>query len=128
MCGIAGVVDFRHFPVSRHEIEAMNDAMRHRGPDGEGVFLNGAVGLGHRRLAILDPQGGLQPFRSEDDRVVITYNGEVYNFVEIRNELRADFDFRTGSDTEVVLRAYQKWGIDCLEKFQGMFAIGIHFW
>jgi len=104
----------------------MNLALIHRGPDGDGIFCKGNVGLAHRRLAIIDPRAGIQPFYSEDRRLILSYNGEVYNYLELRQELGNDFRFWTQSDTEVVLRAYEKWGIDCLERFRGMFAFALY--
>src|SRR5579864_4593660 len=103
----------------------MNQAMIHRGPDGYGLFTAGHVGIAHRRLAIIDPKAGIQPFRSENDRLALTYNGEVYNYIELREELKSQQSFRTTSDTEVVLRAYQQWGIASVSRLQGMFAFGL---
>lgn len=126
MCGIAGIVQFSKKPVVLADLQAMNQAMRHRGPDGDGLFVAGNVGLAHRRLAIIDPRAGVQPFKSEDDGLALTYNGEVYNYIELKDELKAELPFRTTSDTEVVLRAYQKWGIDSVSRLQGMFAFGLY--
>jgi asparagine synthase (glutamine-hydrolysing) len=103
----------------------MADSMAHRGPDGDGVRVRGPVGLSHRRLAIIDPALGFQPFVSDDGTLALTFNGELYNYVEIRREL-GDSHFRTDSDTEVVLRAYERWGIACVDRFRGMFAFAIH--
>ena len=126
MCGIAGIVNFNGRPVDARELGAMNDALIHRGPDGEGTFREGNIGLAHRRLAIIDPRLGAQPIFNDDRTVVLSYNGEVYNYREIRDELTDGFDFRTESDTEVVLRAYEKWGMACLERFRGMFACALY--
>jgi len=126
MCGIAGIVNFNGRPVDAQELARVNEALAHRGPDGEGIYCQGNVGIAHRRLAIIDPQTGSQPFFSEDRKLILSYNGEVYNYYEIRQELRADHNFRSRSDTEVVLNAYQKWGINCLERFRGMFALAIY--
>jgi asparagine synthase (glutamine-hydrolysing) len=102
------------------------DQMAHRGPDGSGVFLEGSIGLGHRRLSIIDLGGGTQPFHGEDGRHVLVYNGEVYNFKEIRETLEAKGRrFRTHSDTEVILQAYEEWGTDCLARFNGMFGFAL---
>src|SRR5690349_5393795 len=105
----------------------MTDAIAHRGPDDEGVWSHGPVGLGNRRLAIIDlTPGGHQPMLSDDGEVVLTFNGEIYNFRELRAELEgAGQRFRSNSDTEVVLRAYLQWGADCVERFNGMFGLAI---
>ncbi len=101
-------------------------AMAHRGPDGEGLRVDGNVGIGHRRLSIIDPAGGRQPMGNEDGTVWITCNGEIYNFLELRGELeKKGHRFRTRSDTEAVLHAYEQWGDDCVNRFRGMFAFGI---
>lgn len=126
MCGIAGIVNFDGRPVETAALARMHQTMAHRGPDGEGIYCSGAVGLAHRRLAIIDPAAGIQPFYSADRQVVLSYNGEVYNFIELRKELEGDGPFTTHSDTEVVLRAYEKWGIACLQRFRGMFAFALY--
>jgi asparagine synthase (glutamine-hydrolysing) len=126
MCGIAGIVRFDSQPVDPGELAALNRALGHRGPDGEGVHSAAGVGLAHRRLAIIDPAAGQQPFFSDGRDVALTYNGEVYNYVELRDELKRDFAFTTQSDTEVVVKAFQKWGIDCLQRFRGMFSFGLY--
>lgn len=126
MCGIAGLFRQDGAPVDRDLLKKMTDILAHRGPDGEGFFVEGPVGLGHRRLAIIDLATGTQPMASEDGSTWITYNGEVYNFRELRQELCAlGYSFRTLSDTEVVLVAYQAWGTECLARFRGMFAFAI---
>ncbi|OGJ54727.1 asparagine synthase (glutamine-hydrolyzing) [Candidatus Peribacteria bacterium RIFCSPHIGHO2_02_FULL_49_16] len=125
MCGIAGIIGIAA-PVDPGDLRAMNEAQKHRGPDGEGVWSEGALGLGHRRLSIIDPQGGAQPMTSEDGAFRITYNGELYNYRELRDELvRCGRRFRTQSDTEVLLQSYAEWGENCVTKFRGMFAFGI---
>lgn len=107
-------------------IRDATDQMAHRGPDGAGLFLEGMIGLGHRRLSIIDLEGGVQPFQSEDGRYVLVYNGEVYNFAEIRETLEAKGRrFRTHSDTEVILQAFAEWGTDCLARFNGMFGFAL---
>lgn len=123
MCGIAGIIHLDGRPVDAGLLGAINDRQVHRGPDGGGVWTDGSVGLAHRRLAIIDPAGGHQPMQA--DGIVISYNGEVYNFTEIRRELEGHYTFRTDSDTEVLLRAYQRWGIDCVNRLRGMFAFAI---
>ena len=126
MCGISGVINLNGKPVGENDIRLMMEKMKHRGPDDEGVFIDGNVGLGFVRLSILDLSiAGHQPMHSHNNRYVIIFNGEVYNYIEIREELKNDFHFKTGTDTEVVLAAYQKWGKSCLDKFNGMFAFVI---
>ena len=126
MCGISGVINLNGKPVGENDIRLMMEKMKHRGPDDEGVFIDGNVGLGFVRLSILDLSiAGHQPMHSHNNRYVIIFNGEVYNYIEIREELKNDYHFKTGTDTEVVLAAYQKWGKFCLDKFNGMFAFVI---
>ncbi len=127
MCGIAGILNFNDEPVSLAVVRRMTDSIRHRGPDGEGQYCDGPLGLGHRRLAILDlSPAGHQPMMSEDGRYVISYNGEIYNFLELRAELEAaGFQFRSRSDTEVLLVAWRAWGEKCLPRLNGMFAFAI---
>ena len=113
-------------PVEPAWLEAMTRILAHRGPDGEGVYLDGAVGLGHRRLAIIDPEGGRQPLSNEDGSIWITFNGCVYNYQELARHLRAaGHTFRTHSDTEVIVHAYEQWGTECTRHFNGMFAFAI---
>lgn len=105
----------------------MCDVMAHRGPDGSGVWTSAGVGLGHRRLSIIDLAGSPQPMASADDRAVITFNGEIYNYRELRRELEGlGATFRTDGDTEVILAAWQRWGTDCLARLHGMFAFAIY--
>jgi asparagine synthase (glutamine-hydrolysing) len=126
MCGIAGIINFNRQPISEKDIRLMMLKMKHRGPDDEGVYIDNNVGLGFVRLSILDlSSAGHQPMHSHTERYVIVFNGEVFNYIEIRDELKSDFDFNTGTDTEVVLAAYQKWGEACLDRFNGMFAFVI---
>lgn len=127
MCGITGLVRFDGTSASRGTVEAMTDAIPHRGPNDEGVHVDGPTGLGNRRLAVLDlSEAGHQPMTTPDERYTITYNGEVYNYEEIRARLRKlGHTFDSDSDTEVVLHAYAEWGADALERFQGMFAFAI---
>ncbi len=128
MCGIAGIIEKRAATVDRARLQAMTDCIAHRGPDGEGVAVFGAVGLGHRRLAILDlsPQGA-QPMGYGDTGLTVVYNGEIYNYKEIRDELVAlGYAFHTGTDTEVLLAAYDAWGEQCVARFNGMWAFAIH--
>lgn len=127
MCGIAGVLDRSGAPVAPELLKRMGDAIAHRGPDGEGQFADGPAGLANRRLAIIDPTRlGDMPMSTEDGSLTITYNGEVYNFSELRQELEARGEtFRSETDTEVVLKAYAVWGPAAVERFNGMFALAI---
>ncbi|WP_407680403.1 asparagine synthase (glutamine-hydrolyzing) [Candidatus Chordibacter forsetii] len=128
MCGIVGQINFDKTPVSPVVLKKMTDAIRHRGPDGEGHWIEESVGFGHRRLSIIDPSPlGRQPMVSQNQRYILTYNGEVYNFRELRTELEAKgYGFRSQTDSEVVLYALVEWGSDALLKFNGMFALS--FW
>ena len=127
MCGIAGIINYNNKQVEEKEIRVMMRKMKHRGPDDEGVFIDKNVGLGFVRLSILDlSSAGHQPMFSNDDRFVIVFNGEVYNYIELREELKHKYQFKTGTDTEVILTAYQEWGEQCLDKFNGMFAFVIY--
>lgn len=127
MCGIAGVFNVLGRPVSINDLKRMTDIIRHRGPDGEGFWTDSFVGFGHRRLAIIDLSPlGHQPMQNDDGTLVITYNGEVYNFQNLRMELESKgYRFHSKTDTEVVLKAFQEWGRDCVHKFNGMFAFAI---
>jgi asparagine synthase (glutamine-hydrolysing) len=126
MCGIAGVLDLSGGPVDPRLVEAMNETQRHRGPDDAGLHVAGPVGLGNRRLAIIDRALGAQPMGSPDGSVWITYNGEVFNFEELRRHLEGrGHAFRTRCDTEVVLAAYLEYGVRCVDRFNGQFAFGI---
>ena len=112
MCGITGVFDLKgRRDVDRSLLERMNRMQSHRGPDGEGYHLEPGVGFGHRRLSIIDIEGGHQPLFNEDGSVAVTYNGEIYNFKTVREELLAKgHDFRTRCDTEVIVHAWEEWG------------------
>ncbi|MFN7976695.1 MAG: asparagine synthase (glutamine-hydrolyzing) [Vicinamibacterales bacterium] len=128
MCGIAGRVNFASgAPVDAGVVGAMCDLIAHRGPDGHGVHCDGMIGFGHRRLAIIDLSPlGRQPMQTDDGQVVITFNGEIYNFQELRDALEArGHRFRSHSDTEVILAAYREYGDACVEKLAGMFAFAI---
>jgi asparagine synthase (glutamine-hydrolysing) len=126
MCGIAGIIDMSGKNVSEESILKMTDLIIHRGPDDGGVFCHGSVGLGHRRLSILDlSSSGHQPMIL-DDQYIIVYNGEVYNYLEIKQELLGlGHEFTSGSDTEVILKSYKEWGQKCVQKFNGMWAFAI---
>jgi asparagine synthase (glutamine-hydrolysing) len=126
MCGIAGMLRQDGGRVDPNLLGRMTDVMAHRGPDGHGLHVDGPVGLGHRRLAIIDLTTGAQPMATADGMVWITYNGEIYNYRELRAELEArGHRFRTTSDTEVILEGYQAWGVEVLSHLRGMFAFGI---
>src|SRR3989440_3181726 len=127
MCGIAGIVkrDPRE-TVDEARLKRMRDVLRHRGPDGEGLLLDGPVGLGHRRLAIVDVAGGHQPMANEDGPIWIVYNGEIYNHAALRPGLEArGHRYRTRSDTETILHSYEEEGERCVERLQGMFAFAL---
>ncbi|MBF8731402.1 asparagine synthase (glutamine-hydrolyzing) [Pseudomonas guariconensis] len=127
MCGISGLIHLNNNPVSPVVLQRMTDAIAHRGPDGEGHWIEGNVGLGHRRLAIIDlSPAGHQPIASVSQRYVMAYNGEVYNFRELRTELESlGYQFRSRTDTEVVLNALIAWGTKALERFNGMFGLAL---
>ena len=127
MCGITGIVDLTgRRQIDERELRAMNATIEHRGPDGDGFHLEPGVGLGHRRLSIIDLSGGKQPLYNEDNSVVVTYNGEIYNYRELTDELRSrGHQFRTVCDTEVIVHAWEEWGADCLQRFNGMFAFAL---
>ena len=128
MCGIAGIVHLNGAPASTTLLKNMTDAIAHRGPDGEGQLVDGSVGLGHRRLSIIDlSPSGRQPMATADGRFVISYNGEVYNFRELRTELASrGYKFVSQTDSEVVLKSFAEWGIKCLDRFNGMFAFAVY--
>jgi len=128
MCGIAGLFHLTTpKPVDPSRVERMCDAMVHRGPDGAGVWTAPGVGLGHRRLSIIDLAGSPQPMHAADGRAVIVFNGEIYNYRELRTELAArGAVFRTDGDTEVILAAWQQWGPACLSRLNGMFAFALY--
>lgn len=128
MCGIAGIFHLETAkPVDPDRVKRMTDAIAHRGPDGAGVWTAPGVGLGHRRLSIIDLEGGAQPMQSDDSALTLTFDGEIYNFRELRQELEtAGFAFHTQSDSEVILHGWRRWGVGCVSHFQGMFAFAIH--
>lgn len=134
MCGINGIYGIADTNLAKQKIIAMNNCMRHRGPDDEGVFVEENIALGHRRLSIIDlSAAGHQPMASSDDRYQIIYNGELYNYKELKFELQrvisgsgtGAYLFKTNTDTEVIIAAYARWGADCLKYFNGMFAFAI---
>ena len=124
MCGIVGFVGAR---ADMQEIlQGMMDAIAHRGPDGQGQFIEGPAALGQRRLSIIDLEGGKQPMFNEDQNLAVIFNGEIYNFQELTAELmRAGHTFATRSDTEVLLHGYEQWGKEMLQKLRGMFTFAI---
>ncbi len=128
MCGIAGIFHGETpKPIDPARIERMCDALEHRGPDGSGVWTAPGIGLGHRRLSIIDLEGSPQPMASKDGRAVISFNGEIYNYRQLRRELEQQgANFRTNGDTEVILAAWQRWGVDCLKRLDGMFTFAIY--
>ncbi len=134
MCGIAGFLQLQHDPLPQEAslwLKNMTDAIQYRGPDGEGHFIDNQVALGHRRLSIIDLHTGAQPMHSESstdstEQLSITFNGEIYNFKELRNKLEdKGYSFRTNSDTEVILHAWHAYGQDCVQHFEGMFAFAL---
>lgn len=127
MCGICGVLRLDGQPVKANTVIKMSTTMAHRGPDGEGVWVNKSIGFGHRRLAIVDlTPAGHQPMCNESADVVIVYNGELYNHMDLRVELEsAGHHFHSRSDTETIIHAYEEWGTACLDRFNGMFAFAI---
>ena len=127
MCGICGFVSNHKLDQDRFSLlNALNQTLDHRGPDSDGYYINGDVGMGMRRLAIIDIASGDQPIFNEDKSIAIVYNGEIYNFQELRGQLeRYDHIFSTNSDTEVIVHAYEQWGDECLLKFNGMFAFSL---
>lgn len=128
MCGIAGFINFNGHgsDEARHRIKRMTDTLIHRGPDAEGFFVDESAALGHRRLSIIDLASGKQPMGTADGKIQIVFNGEIYNFLEVRRELEArGHSFARRSDTEVILMAYLEWGERCIEKLFGMFAFAV---
>jgi asparagine synthase (glutamine-hydrolysing) len=131
MCGLVGILSFNGKPVDKNLLIKMRDTMAHRGPDGEGVWISkdNKIGFGHRRLSIIDlSENAAQPMCNEDGTLWVSFNGEIYNHAEIRSELEkfGGHHWRSDhSDTEVILHAFEQWGIDCLERFRGMFAIAL---
>jgi len=127
MCGISGYINLNGEEASYSIIKSMNDSISHRGPDGEGFWLDKEIAIGHRRLSILDlTDAGKQPMLSHDNRFVISYNGEIYNFKEIREDLITQgIKFNSNCDTEVLINSVSTWGIDAIKKFNGMFACAI---
>lgn len=126
MCGITGIFDTQsQRDIDPSLLSRMNDSQYHRGPDDSGIHTEPGVGLGHRRLSIIDLAGGHQPLFNEDNSVAVVYNGEIYNFQALARELQANHQFRTHCDTEVIVHAWEEWGEACVERFRGMFAFAV---
>jgi len=127
MCGICGIINFNHSIVDEISIRQMMHTMKHRGPDDDGVFIENNVGFGYVRLSIIDLSiAGHQPMFDNSGRYVMIFNGEIYNYIELKEELRDKYNFNTKTDSEVLLAAYIVWGESCLNKFNGMFAFAIY--
>lgn len=127
MCGVAGIFNLTGEPVSPVILRKMTDAIAHRGPDSEGFYIDSFIGLGHRRLSILDlSRSGHQPMNSDDGKFILSYNGEIYNYQNLRVQLEGHgHRFHSQTDSEVVLHAYIEWGPACVTRFNGMFAFAI---
>lgn len=127
MCGINGIFNFYEKGINEEIIKKMNNTLGHRGPDDQGVFIEGNIGLGNTRLSVLDlSSAGHQPMSNKSENLYITYNGEIYNYREIREILqKTGYHFKSGTDTEVILHSYEEWGPECLSRFVGMFAFAI---
>ena len=127
MCGITGIYNFdKNQDISIEKLKLMNSSLIHRGPDNEGSYVEGQIGLAHRRLSIIDLKEGKQPMVSQNDKIIIVFNGEIYNYLELKKELENHgFYFKTNSDTEVIIAAYEFWGNECHNKFNGMWAFAI---
>src|SRR5882672_7979823 len=128
MCGICGIAYAEPTrTVDRERLVSMRDLLAHRGPDGVGAYFGPGVGLGHRRLSIIDLQGGSQPLANEDQAVWVTFNGEIYNYRALATDLaQRGHLFRTRSDTEVLVHAYEEYGLDFVSRLEGMFAFALH--
>ena len=126
MCGICAVMNRDGAPVDRPLLADMTARLNHRGPDGTGSYQAGEIGLGHRRLSIIDVDGGKQPISNEDGTVQLVFNGEIYNYIELTEELKSKgHRFITRSDTEVIVHGYEQWGADCVQRFNGIFAFAL---
>jgi asparagine synthase (glutamine-hydrolysing) len=129
MCGLAGIFNWKDDAprIDQAELKAMTDSLWHRGPDEGSTHIDNDIGFGHRRLSIIDVATGQQPVFNEDKNISVVFNGEIYNFETVREELiSAGHVFRSKSDTEIIVHGYEQWGVDCLSKFRGMFAFVLH--
>ncbi len=128
MCGIAGIIKKKNIKVNKEEIQVMNNTISHRGPDAEGIYIDHTVAFGHRRLSIVDlSESGNQPMISHDQKYVLIFNGEIYNYIEIKEYLRKKgVKFMTETDTEVIIEAYRFWGMNCTKKFNGMWSLALY--
>ena len=128
MCGFASIVSLAGEKINSEQLRRMSHVIRHRGPNSDGVYIKDAVGFAFRRLSIQDlSDAGSQPMQTSDQRYAIVFNGEIYNYIELREELiKLGFQFRSKSDTEVLLNAYIAWGKSCVDKFNGMWAFLIY--
>ena len=126
MCGLAGIFDPSGGDIDAALLRRMTGALRHRGPDGDGFHVAPGIGLGHRRLAIIDPEGGQQPMYNEDGSVTTVFNGMIYNFQDLCGKLQAlGHRFQTRCDTETIVHAWESFGPDCLTHLDGMFAFAL---
>lgn len=127
MCGITGIAYWKSEQPFQDILKRMNASIAHRGPDAEGFYFDENIALGHRRLSIIDTSdAGNQPFFNSDQNIVVVFNGEIYNYIELKAQLRDEYTFTTNSDTEVIIAAYIKWGLKCVEHFNGMFAFALY--
>src|SRR5574340_1057069 len=126
MCGICGVLNLNSEAVDPNVLEKMAKTLQHRGPDEKGIFVQGRIGLGHRRLSIIDVCSGQQPMAATGSQLWISFNGEIFNYVELRKDLeKRGHQFRTQSDTEVILHLYQEHGEECVQRMNGQWALAI---
>ncbi|MBS1975364.1 MAG: asparagine synthetase B, partial [Bacteroidetes bacterium] len=125
MCGITGILNFKQQSVEQAVIKKMTDAVAHRGPDADGFFVENEMALGHRRLSIIDLSSAAnQPFIDNSGRYAMVFNGEMYNYAEVKSTIK-EYAFKSNGDSEVLIAAYAKWGADCIQYFRGMFAFAI---
>ena len=125
MCGITGILHFQQLSDPQSRVKKMTDALAHRGPDAEGFYHDPCISMGHRRLSIIDlSDAANQPFHDPNGRYVLVFNGEIYNYQELRHKL-SNYPYHTSSDTEVLMAAFTQWGISCVDHFKGMFAFAV---
>ncbi|MBI3008295.1 MAG: asparagine synthetase B, partial [Candidatus Omnitrophica bacterium] len=126
MCGICGIYNYKtRLKVAEHSIKVMCDTMFHRGPNDEGMHLDSELGIGMRRLSIIDIEGGHQPIFNEDRTICVIFNGEIYNYIELRETLKSRHSFTTNSDTECIVHLYEEYGDDFVNRLNGMFGIAL---